>query len=236
MTDRPIGPVVSDWTEPPVPTDIKLSGQHCRIEPLSLVHAEALFAGLEGHDWVFDYMFEAPFASPDAYREWVEMVISRPDPYFVALCTPDGMPFGTASFMRITPVNGVIEVGNINITPNGQRSTAMTEAMFLMMKWVFENGYRRYEWKCNALNAPSRRAAQRFGFSFEGIFRKHMIIKGRNRDTAWFAVTEDEWPDLRQAYETWLSPDNFDDEGQQKQALRDLTAPYLFATDPTVTS
>lgn len=234
MTDRPIGPLVPDWTDPPIPNDIHLSGAHCLIMPLAPQHAPDLFAGYAGQDWVFDYMYEAPFAAVEDYTAWVEMVSARSDPYFVALCTPEGSAFGAASFMRITPANGVIEVGNINITPGGQRSTAMTEAMFLMMQWAFENGYRRYEWKCNALNAPSRKAAQRFGFSFEGVFRKHMIVKGRNRDTAWFAVTEDEWPDLRNAYETWLSPANFNADGVQKVPLRDLTAPHLVSTDPSL--
>ncbi|MDP7186708.1 MAG: GNAT family protein [Paracoccaceae bacterium] len=234
MSGRPTGPAVADWSKPPRPADIHLPGRFCRIEPLGLSHAPALFEAIKGQDWVFDYMYEEPFQSLADYQAWVEMVSARPDPYFVALCRPDGTPFGTASFMRITQAHGVIEVGNINITPNAQRSTAVTEAMFLMMGWAFDSGYRRYEWKCNALNAPSRRAAQRFGFSFEGIFRRHMIVKDRNRDTAWFAMVEDEWPDLRHAYQTWLSPENFSADGTQRQRLGALTAPYLVSTDPTL--
>lgn len=234
MTDRPIGPLVPDWTPPPAPDNIDLQGQYARVVKLAPEHAADLFTSFQGNDWVFDYLFEDPFPDVAAYAEWISMVAARTDPYFVAILDSEGVAIGAASFMRITPVHGVIEVGNINITPRGQRTTAMTEAMFLMMRWAFENGYRRYEWKCNALNAPSRKAAQRFGFSFEGVFRRHMIVKGRNRDTAWFAMVEDDWPGLNAAYENWLSTDNFDADGRQKQSLKDLTAPHLASTDPTI--
>ena len=234
MSDRPLGPLVPEFSVPPVPSDIHLNGRSVQVVKLGARHAEALYEGYKGRDWVFDYMYETPFASLEDYEAWVARVAAKPDPYFVALCYPNGTAFGAASFMRITPEHGVIEVGNINITPAAQRSTAMTEAMFLMMQWAFDNGYRRYEWKCNALNAPSRRAAQRFGFSFEGVFRQHMIVKGRNRDTAWFAMTDQDWPALRQAYDAWLSPDNFGADGLQRQSLRALTAPHLAATDPTI--
>ena len=234
MSDRPIGPIVHAWTPPPVPGNIDLLGDHCRIVKLSRKHAADLYESFDGNNWVFDYLFEEPFESVEAYADWIDMVAARSDPYFVAILNNDGEAIGAASLMRITPAHGVIEVGNINITPRGQRTTAITEAMFLLMQWVFDNGYRRFEWKCNALNAPSRRAAQRFGFSFESIFRRHMIVKGRNRDTAWFAMVEDEWLGLKGAYEDWLSPDNFDAAGQQKQSLKELTEPFLAAKDPSL--
>lgn len=234
MSDRPLGPLVPDWTPPPLPENTDLQGRHCRVVKLSRDHAGDLYESFEGNDWVFDYLFEEPFENVEAYADWVEMVAVRPDPYFVAILNKDGTAIGAASLMRITPANGVIEVGNINITPRGQRTTAITEAMFLLIQWAFDNGYRRYEWKCNALNAPSRRAAERFGFSFEGVFRRHMVIKDRNRDTAWFAMVEDEWPGLKAAYETWLLPENFDDDGRQRQSLGDLTAPYLVNRDPSL--
>ena len=141
-------------------------------------------------------------------------------------------PVGVAAYLRITPEHGSIEVGHICLSPALQRSRAATEAMWLMMEWAFSNGYRRYEWKCNALNIPSRRAAQRLGFSFEGIFRQHMIIKGRNRDSAWFAVTDQDWPALREAYAAWLNPANFDAEGRQRERLSDLTNLVRVSDDP----
>ena len=234
MSTRPIGPIVADWVPPPVPENLDLHGVHSRVVKLSQEHAEDLFESFDGNAWVFDYLFEDPFEDVDAYRDWIAKVSARTDPYFVALLNNDGVAIGAASYMRITPAHGVIEVGNINITPRGQRTTAITEAMFLMMQWAFDNGYRRYEWKCNALNAPSRKAAQRFGFSFESIFRRHMIVKGRNGDTAWFAMVKDDWPELKAAYETWLAPENFDADGRQIVSLKDLTAPLLAVVDPTV--
>lgn len=137
-----------------------------------------------------------------------------------------------AAFLRITPEAGTIEVGHIAYAPELQRTRAATEAMFHLMPWVFEAGYRRYEWKCDALNGPSRRAAERLGFSFEGIFRQAAVVKGRNRDTAWYACIDGDWPALRAAYETWLDPANFDAHGRQRQALSDLTGPILAARDP----
>ncbi len=234
MSDRPIGPLVGGRITPPVPQNINLQGTHARIVPLEAKYAQDLYESFNGNDWVFDYLFEDPFPSVEAYADWIIRVTQKTDPYFVAILDAQGIAIGAASFMRITPAHGVIEVGNINITPRGQRSTAITEAMFLMMQWVFDNGYRRYEWKCNALNAPSRRAAQRFGFSFDGVFRRHMIVKGRNRDTAWFAITEDEWPALKLAYETWLAAENFTEDGQQLRSLKNLTSDALVTRDPTI--
>ena len=143
-----------------------------------------------------------------------------------------GDAIGVASYLRINPKEGSIEVGHINFSPRLQQSIGATETMFLMMQWAFENGYRRYEWKCNALNLKSRAAAQRLGFSYEGIFRQATIAKGRNRDTAWFGIIDKEWPDLKQAFQTWLVADNFDSNGQQKQRLSQLTAPVRVKSDP----
>ena len=152
--------------------------------------------------------------------------------FFVLRDAATDKPGGIASYLRITPEAGSIEVGHICISPSMQRGAAATEAMFLMMDWAFRAGYRRYEWKCNALNIPSRRAAQRLGFSYEGIFRNHMIVKGRNRDTAWFSVIDSDWPALSEAYRIWLSPTNFDAKGQQRERLYDLTRLVRTASDP----
>lgn len=234
MTDRPLGPIVENWTPPARPEPPTLAGRYARIEPLTLDHAAGLWEVYKGHDWIWDYIPEGPFPDADACADWVGRCAASADPRFVALCWPDGRVFGVASFLRISPKDGSIEVGYITISPSGQGTTAATEALFLMMQWAFGAGYRRYEWKCNALNMPSRRAAQRFGFSYEGIFRKATIVKGRNRDTAWFAVTDDEWPVVQAAHHAWLDPENFDADGQQKQSLRDLTRPALVMLDPEV--
>ena len=137
---------------------------------------------------------------------------------------------GLASYLRITPESGSLEVGHLAFSPQLQATTAATEALYLLMKHAFDLGYRRYEWKCDALNQPSRRAAQRLGFSFEGIFRQATLYKGRNRDTAWYAVTDKEWPELERAFKTWLRPENFDRDGQQRTSLSNLTAPLLEQT------
>jgi RimJ/RimL family protein N-acetyltransferase len=159
----------------------------------------------------------------------------QPDPFFYAVRNAEsGSWEGVASFLRVNPQAGSIEVGHINYAPALQRTRAGTEAMYLMMRWAFEAGYRRYEWKCNALNLGSRRAAQRLGFSYEGVFRQAAVIKGRNRDTAWFAAIDSEWPALREAFEAWLSPSNFDADGQQKERLGDLTRLVRVASDPAL--
>src|SRR5262249_33934826 len=163
-----------------------------------------------------------------SYHDWLQTNCLGDDPLFFAFVDrTDGRPAGLVSYLRITPAAGSIEVGHIHYAPRLQRSPAATEAMFLMMKQAFETGYRRYEWKCDALNAPSRAAAQRLGLSFEGIFRQATVYKGRNRDTAWYAAIDSEWPALREAFLTWLAPDNFDEEGQQRSRLSDLTRPIL---------
>lgn len=176
-----------------------------------------------------------PFETPGAYLSWTEARAGGDDPRFYAICTEaDGAAAGLASYLRINGDHGVIEIGHIALSAALQGTVAATEALSSMIAWAFEAGYRRVEWKCDAANRASRRAAQRLGFSFEGVFRQAAIVKGRNRDTAWFAIIDADWPGLRACHEKWLAPENFDDDGQQKTRLSDLTAPRLFARDPTV--
>lgn len=208
-----------------------MHGRYCRLEPLDIDrHSAALFAAnaedADGRSWT--YLAYGPFNSLDEYRTWMMGKCLGDDPLFFAIvAASDQQPVGVASYMRITPASGSIEVGHLHYSPRLQRSPAATEAMFLMMQRAFELGYRRYEWKCDSLNAASRAAAQRLGLSFEGIFRQATVYKGRTRDTAWFAAIDSEWPALRDAFQTWLSPDNFDAAGQQRRRLSELTRPLL---------
>lgn len=221
-----IGPPVPGWTARPLPPRTAMSGRFCRVEPLALSHAEDLFAAnsldTEGRNWT--YLGVGPFDSFGAYRDWLASVIPGADPLFHAIVSAEtGRAVGVASFMRIDASVGVIEVGHINYSPLLQRTPSATEAMFLMMRRAFDElGYRRYEWKCDSLNAPSRQAAARLGFTYEGTFRKATIYKGRSRDTAWFSITDDEWPALRAAYEGWLAPANFTVDGRQVRSLSDF--------------
>ena len=228
---EPIGAPVPDWTPPPAPTRMVLEGRYCRLEPLALDHAPALYEALaadrEGRIWT--YMPQGPFATAEAYAGWVWTAAQGADPLHYAIIV-EGRAVGTASYLRIAPAAGSIEVGYITYSPALQRTRAATDAMYLMMRWAFEAGYRRYEWKCNALNAASRRAAQRLGLSYEGVFRQAVVVKGRNRDSAWYAAIDGEWPAIRAAMETWLHPSNFDGEGKQRQSLSALTRPVLVVT------
>lgn len=232
--ERRVGADLLGWQAPKWPENDVMSGRYVRLEPLSdAAHARDLYAVNQADARIWDYLPYGPFADFDAYRGWVASVQGGSDPFFFALIDQrTGKAAGVASYLRITPVHGVIEVGHINYSPALQSTPAATEAMFLMADWVFRAGYRRYEWKCDALNLPSRRAAERLGFSYEGTFRQHMIYKGRNRDTAWFAMTDKDWPALRAAYLTWLDPANFDGDGRQKVRLSDLTHPLLIGRDP----
>jgi RimJ/RimL family protein N-acetyltransferase len=206
-------------------------GRLCRLEPLDVDrHAKGLFeadaADTEGRSWT--YLPYGPFSDFPSYRSWISENCLGNDPLFFAIIdTSDGQPMGLASYLRIMPTAGSIEVGHIHYAPRLQRSSAATEAMYLLMKWAFEAGYRRYEWKCDALNTDSRAAAQRLGLSFEGVFRQAAVYKGRNRDTAWYAAIDSEWQALRQAFLAWLAPANFDDRGQQRTRLSDWTKPIL---------
>lgn len=230
------GEIVENWTAPPHPGPGALVGEFVRLEPLNAdKHAADLFRanGKDAGDVIWKYLPYGPFSSVSAYHHWVRDVTAVKDPYFYAIQDKATGHFGgIASLMRISPEVGSIEVGHINLAPELQRSKAATEAMYLLMQWVFEAGYRRYEWKCDASNMRSRRAAERFGFSYEGIFRQHVISKGRNRDTAWFACIDKEWPALKEAYGAWLRPENFDSAGRQIEALADLTALVRVSDDP----
>lgn len=230
-----LGAKVMDWTPPPAPDGGTMCGQYAELVLLNTKdHAEALFAQYQGHDQVWDYLFNGPFETLGAYSEWMQNSIETEGQLFFAIKNLEtGAWEGVASYLRIDPKSGSIEVGNINFSPALQQTRVATEAMYLMMKWAFEAGYRRYEWKCNALNLPSRRAAQRLGFSFEGIFRQAVVVKGHSRDTAWFAVIDLEWPALKAAFQSWLSPDNFKT-GQQTQSLSALTKAITVSDDPAL--
>lgn len=219
--DRPIDPPVEGFSTPPAPGPAVIEGRTVRLERLDPArHAAAIHEGSVGADWIWDYMPYGPFAAEADYRDWMDKAAAGQDPFYYAYIDKrSGRPVGLGSLMRIDRTHGVIEIGNILMTPALQRTTAASEAIMLMIRWAFENGYRRVEWKCNALNAPSRVAAERFGFSFEGIFRQHMIIKGRNRDTAWFAMTDQDWPAIRARWDAWLAPENFDADGRQIAGL-----------------
>ena len=228
---QPLGFPLPGWKEPPRPPRTAMAGRYCRVEPLAVArHAEDLHRAntLDPSRRNFTYLLSGPFDTLDAYRQWMSSASGSEDPQFHAIVdAATGKALGVASFMRIDTRNGVIEVGNINYSPLLQRRRAATEAMYLMMQRAFGLGYRRYEWKCDALNAASRAAARRLGFSFEGIFRQAVVYKGRNRDTAWYAAIDSEWPELERAFQRWLDPANFDGEGRQRIPLSALTAPIL---------
>jgi RimJ/RimL family protein N-acetyltransferase len=211
-------------------------GRFCRLEPLDASRhasalAEANAADVAGALWT--YLPYGPFADFEAYAAWVAASAVSVDPmFYVIVPLAAGRAAGVSSYLRIDRANGSIEVGHLAYAPCLQRTPAATEAMFLMMERAFGLGYRRYEWKCNALNRPSRVAAQRLGFSYEGTFRQAAVVKGRSRDTAWFSVIDREWPSLREAFRQWLEPSNFDARGVQRVSLADLTRGLLKTRDP----
>jgi len=228
---QPIGRPVPGWQPPPRPGREPMTGRYCRLEAVDPArHAAELHDanGLDAAGAMWTYLPYGPFPDVGAYRTWMESTCAAADPHFHAIIDlTSGKAVGLASYLRIDPANGAIEVGHLAYSPLLQRTPVATEAMFLMMRWAFTAGYRRYEWKCNALNAPSRNAAMRLGFSYEGVFRQASIVKGRNRDTAWYAAIDSEWPALDQAYRTWLAPENFDAGGRQRRSLASLTSPVL---------
>ena len=222
-SNPPIGPLV-DATPARRPQHNTLNGSYVDIVPLDAArHSDALWAKSSGpeNDDLWLYLFAGPFLNQESFHTHLQAKATENDPLlFVIIDKPSGLAAGHAALMRIEPAHRVIEVGNILYTPSLQRTPGATEAMYLLARHVFEDlGYRRYEWKCNALNEPSRRAALRLGFQFEGIFHQHMIIKGRSRDTAWYAMLDSEWPACKLAFEQWLDPANFDDKGEQRQPL-----------------
>ena len=236
MEERRLGEPVPGWRVPPRPGPAALEGRWARLERLDPArHAREIHAANRESDAIWDYLPYGPFRSENEWTAWAMGMEGRDDPFFYAIRDLEtGRAAGVASYLRISPEAGSIEVGHINLSPDLQRTPAATEAMALMMRWAFEAGYRRYEWKCDALNLPSRRAAQRLGLSYEGVFRQATVVKGRNRDTAWFAAIDKEWPRLRDAFEAWLRPSNFDAEGRQQVALSSLTRGVLVAPDPAL--
>jgi len=218
-----VGPAV-DSHAAPRPERVTLQGRFVTLMPLLPQHADELYPLSHGeNDHVWTYLYEQPFADKAAFDAHIAAKSVSTDPLFFAILDKaGGKAIGYATLMRIDPANRVIEVGNILYTPALQRRPGATEAMYLLARYIFDLGYRRYEWKCNALNAPSRRAAVRFGFTFEGIFRQHLIVKGHNRDTAWYSMLDSEWPRVQAAFEAWLDPANFDAAGQQKQSLTQI--------------
>lgn len=236
MTKPKFGAPLPGWTPPPRPDMAPLEGRFARLVRLSAdAHAADLHRANSADTAIWDYLPYGPFSSAAAYHRWIRDITRGEDPLFYAIQNRETGHFGgVASYLRITPEMGTIEVGHINLAPEMQRSRAATEAMVLMMDWAFSAGYRRYEWKCDALNLPSRRAAQRLGFSYEGVFRQAAVVKGRNRDTAWFAVIDSDWPALSEAFRAWLHPSNFDGDGRQRESLSDLTRLVRVASDPAL--
>jgi RimJ/RimL family protein N-acetyltransferase len=226
---QPIGRALDRWTPRQLPSGTAMVGRHCSIEKLDAErHAADLYAAFsgapDGRDWT--YLPAGPFSHLAQYVDYLRKEAVKSDPLHHAIIdSQSGKPVGAAALMRIDPVNGVIEIGHIVYSPLLKRTRSGTEAMYLFMRRVFDElGYRRYEWKCDSLNAPSRRAAERYGFRFEGIFRQAVVYKGRNRDTAWFSITDGEWPALRASFEAWLGPENFNADGTQRQSLSAMRA------------
>jgi RimJ/RimL family protein N-acetyltransferase len=224
---QPVGIPLPNWTARPRPPRTRMAGRYCRVEPLDPArHGAALYAAnsADGDGRMWTYLSVGPFADEASYRAWLEQVAPEEDPHFHAIVdTREGKAVGLAAYMRIDPGNGVIEVGHLHFSPSLQRTPAATEAMYLMMRRGFDElGYRRYEWKCDSLNARSRAAAERYGFQFEGLFRQAVVYKGRSRDTAWYSIVDTEWPAVKNAFERWLDPANFDATGRQRARLSDL--------------
>ena len=225
MTETPQPPL--DWKPVALPRPVTLRGRYVRLEPLDAVrHTGALWQAVRGQDGLWAFLADGPYASEADLRRAIEEKQAAADAVFLALIpTATGLAAGYASYMRMEPAHGVVEVGNILLTAALQRTTAATEAMALMAAHVFDDlGYRRYEWKCNARNEASRRAALRLGFQFEGIFRQHMVVKGHNRDTAWFSMLDHEWPARKRAISAWLDPANFDSQGRQRRSLAEIAS------------
>ncbi|MGU3438124.1 GNAT family N-acetyltransferase [Actinomycetes bacterium M1A6_2h] len=222
---QPIGRAMPDWTARQLPDADRLPGRYCTLERLDVArHARdlsaAYFAASDGSDWT--YLPVGPFDSPALYFDWLHAQAQADDPrHYAVIDASNGRAVGTLSLMRHDPSNGAIEVGWVIFSRAMQRTPMSTEVHFLLMRYVFaELGYRRYEWKCDSLNAPSRRAADRLGFNFEGTFRNSTVYKGRSRDTSWFSILDREWPQIEKGFEAWLAPENFDPDGKQRSALR----------------
>lgn len=219
---------LKNWKPRPRPERKVLEGRYVRLEPLSAdQHGDGLYeaSSVADADRRFRYLFDYPPETRADFQPWLEKAEASEDPLFFAVIDKaSGKVAGRQTLMRIDPAFGVIEIGNIYWGPLISQKPAATEAQFLFAKYAFDLGYRRYEWKCNNANEPSKRAAERFGFQFEGVFRQHLVVKGENRDTAWYSIIDKEWPLVRQAYDEWLDPSNFDAGGQQKRRLEDIRA------------
>jgi RimJ/RimL family protein N-acetyltransferase len=212
------------WKPAQRPERAPLEGELVRLEPLDASrHGDDLYEASGEADATWFYLPYGPFAGKAEFMEWLRERAPLEDPLaFAIIDRQAGKALGIATLMTIEPEHGSIEIGHIWLSPHLQRTRQATEAIFLLARHAFELGNRRLEWKCDAANAPSRRAAERFGFTFEGVFRQHRVVKGRNRDTAWYSITDAEWPSRRAAFEAWLSTDNFDDAGVQRRSLADL--------------
>ena len=224
---QPIGFDLPDWSMPASVRVESVEGTYLKLEHLRAEHTSELFEAFSAAENIADwtYLPYGPFKAESDLRAWVVQLAASDDPWMFALIDKDtGKACGVASYLRINPESGSIEVGHIHFSPLVQKTPAATEAMFLMADHAFNAGYRRYEWKCDALNEPSRKAAERLGFTHEGVFRQATVYKGRNRDTAWFAITDAEWRSLRGAFQQWLSDTNFTSEGVQKESLSKLTS------------
>jgi RimJ/RimL family protein N-acetyltransferase len=224
---QPIGEPVPGWATRPTPSSVSIEGLYCQLEPLNAeAHAGDLYAAyrLAADHRHWTYMPAGPFDGAKDYRRYAEEAARSTDPrHYAVIERKSGKALGTLALMRIEPKHGVIEVGTVMFSPLLQQTPMSTEAQFLLMTYVFDElGYRRYEWKCDSLNAPSRKTAERLGFKFEGIFRQAIVYKGRNRDTAWYSIIDKEWPQLRRAFQTWLSPQNFDEQGKQRKSLTEV--------------
>ena len=221
MTDQPVGAAV-DWTPAVAPNRSPISGNYVTLEPLDADrHGDSLWQAKGDDPALWTYLFDDPFENSTLFEAWLRKCAKPDDPLCLAIIdNTDGKAKGMASYMRIVPVHGVIEIGSIWFGPEIQRSRQATEVIYVLARHVFEElGYRRLEWKCDSLNAPSRRAAKRFGFSYEGLFRQAVVYKNRNRDTTWYGMTDGDWPEIRAAFDAWLDPANFNSDGEQKSPL-----------------
>jgi RimJ/RimL family protein N-acetyltransferase len=226
QTGQPVGLPVDDPTPAPRPGPVTLKGRYGRLEKLTPAHTEDLWAAFAGHDHVWTYIAaDGPFATAAEFVPYIKRRAAADDPYAYAIIDASDRAVGYVTLLRIVPEMRVIEVGHVLYSPALQRTPLGTETQYLLARYVFETlGYRRYEWKCDALNAPSRRAALRYGFVYEGTFRQYMIAKGRNRDNAWFSMLDSEWPARKRNFELWLAPENFDSEGRQRLSLAALNS------------
>lgn len=221
---QPVGSPLPDWAPAGLPDAAQITGRYCTLEHLDADrHAEDLYAAYaaapDARDWT--YLPVGPFETAESYRDWATGAAASHDPRnYAVLDNATGRPLGTLALMRHDTANGAVEVGFVMFSRALQRTPVSTEAQYLLMRYAFELGYRRYEWKCDSLNEPSRQTARRLGFTYEGTFRQAVVYKGRNRDTAWFSLTDHEWPSVRAAFEQWLDPANFDTDGRQREPLR----------------